>query len=268
MAIATQEPLNAEPGQDFLPGDVVAEAERLFGLAIQNGVTIKVLGGLGCWLHVREHGQAAERYRRTYGDIDVIIPRSASRSIEKLMKLAAYEPMASFNAVQGETRQMFVGGDAGTRVDVFIGDFVMCHRIAMRDDAFKPPEHPSLGLVELLLTKLQVVRFSPKDLQDSASLLAFHGLGKGAQEINADRLAGLLAQDWGLYRTTTGNLEQIGKKAAEAGDQDLARRVSELVQEIEAKPKSLGWRIREKVGERVPWYEEPEEPETLPEEIR
>jgi hypothetical protein len=26
-----------------------------------------------------------------------------------------------------------------------------------------------------------------------------------------------------------------------------------------AEPKSMGWRVRARVGERVPWYEEPEE---------
>ena len=43
-------------------------------------------------------------------------------------------------------------------------------------------------------------------------------------------------------------------------DRDLVRsRLDELLAAIEAKPKPLKWKLRAQVGDRVRWYELPEE---------
>jgi hypothetical protein len=43
----------------------------------------------------------------------------------------------------------------------------------------------------------------------------------------------------------------------------IADRLASLWQRIEAAPKSTKWRIRGRIGDRVRWYDEPEE-ETKP----
>ena len=40
---------------------------------------------------------------------------------------------------------------------------------------------------------------------------------------------------------------------------DLAAQIASLQQAIEDAPKSRAWRLRSRVGERVRWYETPEE---------
>jgi hypothetical protein len=72
--------------------------------------------------------------------------------------------------------------------------------------------------------------------------------------------------DWGLWRTITANLDRCREHV---GDYDLpdvdreriAASFGELLDRVEAEPKSRGWRMRAKVGERKRWYDLPEEVE-------
>ena len=83
-------------------------------------------------------------------------------------------------------------------------------------------------------------------------------------EINGDRIASLLAADWGLWRTTQMNLDRIREGVEqyhlEPAERDLVRaRCDELWARIEAEPKSRGWSLRNRIGDRKRWYETPEE---------
>jgi hypothetical protein len=78
------------------------------------------------------------------------------------------------------------------------------------------------------------------------------------------RVAELCAADWGLWRTLTANLEAVRGAAATYGlREDLRRsvsaRIDALLARIEAEPKPRAWRLRSRVGERVRWYELPED---------
>jgi hypothetical protein len=102
------------------------------------------------------------------------------------------------------------------------------------------------------------VRLNAKDRGDLYALL---GAGPA---LEPDRLAGLTARDWGLHHTFGLNLarlrEQLGEAALPA---DVATRVQRSIADLEAAmeaaPKSRGWRMRAKIGERKQWYAEPEE---------
>ncbi len=64
-----------------------------------------------------------------------------------------------------------------------------------------------------------------------------------------------MARDWGLWRTARGNLEHL----AGSPDALVAGRADALIERwdrVEHKGKA---RVRALVGERVRWYEEPEE---------
>ena len=96
-------------------------------------------------------------------------------------------------------------------------------------------------------------------------MLYHHDVGEGDDGvINAKRVAQLCAADWGLWRTTKMNVERT--RQALAGD-DFAPevravaepRLERLWDAIEAAPKSSRWKMRNRVGDKVRWYEEPEE---------
>ncbi len=120
----------------------------------------------------------------------------------------------------------------------------------------------SVPLAELLLTKLQIVELNEKDVRDTVALLSAHEIGDtDGETLNGARVAQLCAQDWGLWRTITRNLEAVGEHVDRYDvDRETARRrLAELQQRIEDEPKSRGWRMRAKIGERKRWYELPEE---------
>jgi hypothetical protein len=114
----------------------------------------------------------------------------------------------------------------------------------------------------LLLSKLQVYEVNMKDLVDTTALLLDHPIADHDEDaINGAYLARLTADDWGLHRTLQLNSGRV-RDAARELDVDAGRvsqRLDELWAGIDAQPKSLKWKLRARVGDRVSWYELPEE---------
>jgi len=121
---------------------------------------------------------------------------------------------------------------------------------------------PCLTPADLLLSKLQIYEINRKDLVDLVALLMDHPMADHDDEaINAAYVARLTADDWGLYRTLQLNTERLRSMVTEVPvDSTLVvERLDELWRLIDAQPKSLKWRLRARVGDRVSWYELPEE---------
>jgi hypothetical protein len=241
--------------------DVVVEATRLIAAADADGCTVRVMGGVAISMHATAGIHPA--LRRTYRDIDLVTAKRDGRGALKLLEAAGYEPNERFNAMNGGRRLVVYDMQNGRQLDVFVGDFAMCHKLPIADRLHVDPT--TLPLAELLLTKLQVVHTNRKDLLDICAILLDHELGdQDDNMINAGYVASLLAADWGLWRTSRGTIETTRGQLAELDlgpdERELIdRRLTELWQRIEQQPKSLRWRSRAKIGERTRWYEEPEE---------
>jgi hypothetical protein len=76
-----------------------------------------------------------------------------------------------------------------------------------------------------------------------------------------------MARDWGFHHTATANLARVqGAAAVEprfgAG---AAARIDEraglLLAAIDAEPKTRGWRLRDRIGERKQWWQDVDEKE-------
>jgi hypothetical protein len=241
---------------------VVEEGERLLEIAKDDGTTLALLGGVAVRLHAPVVPPALDR---EYKDLDFAVPKGRGGDASKLLRAAGYEPEVVFNAMNGKERMLFHDLEHGRQVDVFVGSFRMCHEIPFADRL--RPGDQTVPLAELLLTKLQIVELNEKDVRDTVLLFHGHEVGSDDQDtVNADRIADLCARDWGLWRTITGNLERchtmIGDYALPSGDRErIADRLSSVLGRIEDAPKSRGWRLRAKIGERKRWYELPEEVE-------
>ena len=239
---------------------VVDEGERLLEIARSDGSALALLGGVAVRLHAREVPASLDR---EYKDLDFAVPKGRGGDANKLLRAAGYEPEVVFNAMNGKERMLFHDVEHGRQVDVFVGSFRMCHQIPF-SDRIKPGE-PTLPLAELLLTKLQIVELNEKDVRDT--VLLFHGHEVGDHDddtVNAQRIAELCASDWGLWRTITANLarsaEMLDSYDLPAEDrQRVADRIKAVLDRIEQAPKSRGWKLRAKIGERKRWYELPEE---------
>jgi hypothetical protein len=242
--------------------DIVAEGERLLGLAAGDGVAVRLLGGVAVRLRAETLPAA---FDREYKDLDFAAPKGCSGATDRLLRGAGYEPHTAFNALNQKERMLFFDQAHDRQVDVFVGAFRMCHEIPFGDRL--EAQDRTVPLAELLLTKLQIVELNEKDVRDTLLLVHGHEVAdRDGDAINGARVAELCASDWGLWRTITANVETVLGHADryEVSDDDRARmtgRLRALLDRIEAEPKTRGWKLRAKIGERKRWYELPEEVE-------
>jgi hypothetical protein len=196
---------------------------------------------------------------REYQDLDFATSKKSSGDVQKLLRDIGYEPNLGFNAMNGRERLLFYDDPNQRQVDVFVSSFRMCHAIPLEKRL--TVDEDTVPLAELLLTKLQIIELNEKDVRDTVALLLEHEVSDDDTGVNSSHISTLCAEDWGLWRTITRNLDDLrGRVAGYDVDHDLvSNRVSLLLDRIETMPKSRSWRLRAKIGERKRWYELPEE---------
>jgi hypothetical protein len=235
------------------------------------------MGGMAVRAHAPEW---THRTRRLEVDLDFATRSKDRHAFYELLETEGYTPDKQHNALFGRNQAYFVDVPRKRPVDVLVDNLEMCHRIEFGSRLAK--SKPTLPLAELLLSKLQVVKINRKDVLDALILLAEHPLAEddgvdalhGPGAINVPRIVEITSNDWGWWRTVTGNLDKLDQyTATEITPEDLDLGTGEAVQfdpsaqiaglraAIEAAPKSTRWKLRARVGDRMPWYAEPEEME-------
>ena len=239
--------------------DPVTESRRLVTAAAGTGLTVRLLGGVAVLMQAPAEGPLLPR---RIGDIDLATRREGWRQLAEFLKAAGYAGDDMFNALRGTRRLLFYDQVNGRKLDVFVGEFSMCHAIPIIDRLERDPM--TVPLAELLLTKLQIVELTERDERDIYNLVFHHHLSDGdGSGIEADYIAGLCARDWGLWRTCRSTVERcladLPKYTLPAEASELiAERLRLLWKRIEEAPKTTSWRLRNRVGDRVRWYDEPE----------
>jgi hypothetical protein len=240
--------------------DPVAEAQRLIGLAAQRDLVLRALGGVAVCLQAPD-GQP--RLTREAKDIDLAAVKGSHKTTIKVVLEAGYVADEMFNALRGSRRLLFGDPGNGRHLDVFVGEFSMCHDLPLTRRLDREPL--TVPKEELLLSKLQIVELTSNDQSDIYNLLFHNDVSvNGGSALDAGFIAGLCAADWGLWRTSTLNLERslsnLPKSLLDSEEQALvASRLTKLRERIDAEPKPMKWRMRDRVGDRVRWYAEPEE---------
>jgi hypothetical protein len=219
-------------------------------------VPLRLLGGVA--VRLRSAGLPTA-LQREYKDLDFATTKKRVGDAQTLLRNLGYEPHTAFNTMNSRERLLFFDDANGRQVDVFVGAFRMCHQIPL--ETRLDVHGDTVPLAELLLTKLQIVELNEKDIRDAVALFLEHEVTDDDRGINAVRVALLTGEDWGLWRTITKNLDSV---RAHLGSYDVDRervadRITGLLDRIEAAPKSRGWKLRDRVGDRKRWYELPEE---------
>jgi hypothetical protein len=242
-----------------LPG-IGEEARRVVAQAADRGEVLRVAGSVAFQLRVS--GRAGLP-RPVPADIDLVAPARTERRVVALLTEVGYTGEKEFNARHGDRRLIFWDQARDRKLEVFVGIFEMCHSLPLGERLDVDAE--TIPLAELLLTKLQIVELNEKDVCDMHSLLITHEVGGGDDEqINARRIASLCGADWGLHHTVNRTLERLAAdppsyKLPAEQRRLVDARVGVLRQALADQPKTFAWRMRARVGERVRWYEEPEE---------
>jgi hypothetical protein len=240
--------------------DPLPEAVALAGGAAAAGLPLKLLGGLAVRVVCPDF---PPRLRRDQ-DIDFACLSKGRTKVAAYLERSGCEPDRRFNNLNGD-RQMYFTAPSGRPIDVMVDRLTMCHTLDFRKSLGKLPL--TLDVIDLLLSKLQIVQLNEKDARDIVHLLCAVPVGGGGGiSFDVERFRGLLGADWGWWRTVTGNLAKLPALLTERPDLvpagavfDPVAQANLLLDSAETAPKGLKWRLRSNVGDRVRWYELPEE---------
>lgn len=243
--------------------DLVTEMNRLVASADTIDLHLRVFGGLAIYFHSRNDTRF---FHRESPDLDFVVPKNERHKLESYFHKMGYSPNKQFNILNGAHRQIFYHNQIEERrIDILVGDFEMCHKLPLegRFDV----DSITIPLTDLFLSKAQVVQLNRKDALDIISLLLNNEIGdEESGSIDLHRITHLCGSDWGLYKTTSINLERVEELLVDkdinlsTDERELiVGRIRKIQKAFEDMPKSVAWKMRDKVGTRVRWYQEVEE---------
>ncbi len=243
--------------------DAFEESVAVAREANERGVPLKLLGGQAVRLLCPEYPHRA----RNDQDMDFASVSPAKRAVMEFLAGRGFLQDQRFNLLHGDRQMYFTTADGKTSVDVIMDKLNMCHVLEFKDRIDRMPY--TLDVTDLLLTKLQIFEFNRKDLHDAVHLLSAYAVQDGDEPatIATGRIGKIVGQDWGWWRTVTGNLDKVMELGRgehsdlipEARKFDPLDQAKKLHEFCDACSKTLKWKLRAKVGDRVQWYELPEE---------
>lgn len=250
--------------------EAAGTARMVVEAATKRGITMRLLGALAINTRSLERKKTYQfflkdrikGFEKPFTDLDFISLSKQRDGIVRLLEELGYEPRGRFTAIEFD-RIIHRHPTKNFVIDVFLDKLSMCHTIDFRhrlnlDDLTAAP-------ADLLLSKMQIVGITEKDVKDSITLLIDHQVQEGDERgIDSAYIAQMLADDWGFYYTVTTNLRKIETdfhylyKDVIPGDlvRDLHEKVDQLLREVENAPKSFSWKMRAKVGPKKKWYQE------------
>ena len=240
------------------------ELQRILSASEEHNVTLRVIGSLAFQMHCPKYGYLQAAMGRAYTDIDFAGYRKEAKAVNEMMTALDYTESKEVFIMSEGDRSIFYQNNGSLYVDVFYDKLDFSHVITWEDRL--EVDKPTIPLAELLLEKMQIFEINEKDIIDTIMLLLEHPLGESDLEvINIERISQLLAKDWGLWRTTTMNLDKVKQLAGQYTQLSLDEQtrvvdqVDKSLERIEAEPKTRGWRLRSRVGDRVKWYKDVDE---------
>jgi len=242
---------------------LVNEAVKLAENAEGSKIILRMLGATAIRLHCPRNQKLFETLNRKITDIDFAAYGKQKNAITKFISERGYKRPQHLTIGAFVDREIFEGAN-GKHIDVFFDKLEFCHTISFSGRLEN--DRPTVPLSELLLEKMQIVQINEKDLKDTTVMLLEHDIGNGDNDIvNSEIVAKALASDWGFYYTVTVNLGKAKDYVEKFPwpDQEEAglvkARIDKLLEMIGREPKSMGWKMRAKVGPKKKWYRDVEE---------
>jgi hypothetical protein len=255
-------PASNGPAVNGAAADPLPEALYLVQGAASAGFKLKILGGLG----VRVLCPDFPPRMRAGQDIDfACLGGKTRRQVADHLEQAGCEPDKRFNNLNGD-RQMYFTAPSGRPIDVMVDKLSMCHVLDLRPSF--GTGSPTLDPADLLLSKLQIVKLNAKDAHDIFHLLSGVPVAPSGvpNSIDSGRFGSVLASDWGWWRTVTGSLKNLPGLLAATPDlvparprYDALAQARQLLDVADTVPKGMKWKLRANIGDKVKWYELPEE---------
>jgi len=238
---------------------------RIVEAATRGGCTLRILGGVAVVQRCSGVYRQAPELARAPRDLDVAGLSRERNRLESLFVEIGLRPNREFNLLAGGERLSFAWDCEGeaVRIDVILDRLAMCHGLPL---AARLSRHDlTLSATDLLLSKLQIQFPTESDAKDMLAMLMAFDYGPSAVEkdyIETDYVCRLCGSDWGWYRTVVENLQRVSgwigmvERAELQNVVDCRSRM--LRSALESCGKTLRWRLRGMIGERVRWYDIPE----------
>jgi hypothetical protein len=243
--------------------DAMTEALDIINTAAEQGITVRLLGGMAVRVLCPDY---PPRPSAGLQDIDLASVTSSRKGLQNFLIEQGHQPDKNFNALYGHKQLYFISAVSGRPIDVLIDKLAMCHELDFRQRISRMPH--TLDPLDVLLSKLQIVKLNDKDVRDIVYLLSAYPVRDGAEQgtISLELFRPIVGDDWGWWRTVTMNLAKVRGLISESADlvpsaasYDPAGQAQALITAAEDAPKSRRWKLRARVGDRVRWYQEPEE---------
>ena len=248
--------------------DMILEAGRIVDAARDRGIVLRLIGGMA----VRSLCTDQTFCARPHADIDLVGLFRQIGETTALMQELGYRENTQVRLASDYRQRQFVRPcrhvhpETGRQihdddhVDVFLDALRMDHDVPLKDrlelDDFTVPR------TDLLLTKLQIHRRTGKDVRDILALLKDSEVAYDDRPgaVDASYIARLCAGDWGMFHDVVTSIDVCERMMGdfELSDADRAQIVlngSRLVGALDAAPKTLGWRLRARVGTRIRWHQ-------------
>ncbi len=241
----------------------VDEALRLVQEAETKGIQLRILGSIAYRLHSPKNLHLFAEMERELTDVDFGAYRKQSHAIRDFMIAQRYKANDGMFVGSEGARHIYRHPEWPLHVDVFTDELNYCHPIPFKGRL--ELDSPTISTTDLLLEKMQIVEINMKDLKDTMVLLLEHPIGDkaaGRESIDDDYICGIMSSDWGFFHTFTTNLGKVAEFIPQfptitGAESDMIRgRIKQLIDRLEAAPKSIRWKLRAKVGTRARWYQE------------
>lgn len=238
--------------------------DKILKEAKRRGIVLRLFGGMAFEVHCPKYRYLFDDFGREFPDIDVVGCLKQVVEIQKLFLELGFEENKNVMRLFGTQRRIFECPGSRLHIDVILDRLRFCHEIDLRKRL--EIDYPTVSLADLFLSKMQIVQINEKDLVDIIILFLEHDVGETDREtINVNYISRLSSHDWGLWKTVTSNLEKT-KRLVEKFLKDNPENIKNVRSKINAvknylqeSKKSLRWKLRAKIGERIKWYHEVEE---------
>jgi hypothetical protein len=233
-------------------------------------ITIRAIGALAFRIHCPKFKYIEYSTGRVLTDIDFMAYSKDVNRIEKFLKELRWSEILTHRiyGMQAMRRIYNSPEDPDFHAEFFFDKLVMSHDVDFRGRL--EIDSPTISLIDLLLEKLQIAQINEKDVIDVIVLLREHDVGNVDKEtVNAEYLSKVCSNDWGLWKTATTNLEKVkgfvpGYAILKDEDRkDVISKVERLQKSIEEHPRSFGWKMRARIGEKQKWYRDVEERDVM-----
>src|SRR5262245_12563931 len=250
----------ADPGLNL---EFVDEALKLVHDAEEQGIRLRILGSIAYRLQCPQNLHLFQDTKRVLTDVDFGAEKKQNRAIREFLVNRGYRPDEGIYMASEGSRHAYLHRETGLNVDVFADELYFCHRIPFKNRL--DLDSPTICTTDLLLEKMQIVEINLKDFKDTIVLMLEHPLShqqSGQKSIDTGYIVEMMRQDWGFYHTFTTNLKRVPEHFAEFPSIQpqqlvtIGERIDELLRVLEAAPKTLGWKMRAKIGTRAKWYQE------------